>query len=150
MLDEVALRSVLRTQLFTVSGLPNKKTRIAYENRQFKTPEIKAGARKLPLWIKERLSIFDETRSSQCFMESVGLIIWSVKTPEGRGTEQADALALKIAKVFQPGTHLVGDDITVLCEHTERRPFRPDPVHENWISKPVTVRWRVFTPLTSS
>lgn len=146
-LDEVTLRTVLRKRLFTVDGLPNKNTRIAYENRQFKVPEIRAGARKLPLWIKEQLRILDETRSSQCFIEAVGEVLWLVETPEGRGTEQCDALAKKIADAFQAGTSLVGDGLTVKCEHTERRPYRPDPVQENWVLKPVVVRWRAFTSI---
>lgn len=148
MLDENEVKKAFRKQLFTVDGLPNKKTRIWYTNRGFNVPEVTAGARKLPLWIKEQLRILSEPKTSTCFVETTGEMLWLVHTPIGRGSEQADDLCLQIARAFRPGSNLIEGDTTVTCVRTERRPFRQDPVLDNWIFKPVVTVWRSFTPIS--
>jgi hypothetical protein len=144
MLDEKTLRTVLRTRLHTVSGLPSA---IAFEGRVFQPPTLTTTSSSLPLWVEEQVRILSETKSATGQIEALGEALYSVYTPSGRGTEQADALAKLIAEAFQSGQGLSGSGLELALEHTERRPMRQDvsPYGQSWMFKTVAIRWRAFT-----
>lgn len=144
MLDESSLRTLFRTRLKTVSGLPGEDY-LAWENHQFDKPSAESDQ----LWIEEFVTILSEPKSSTGFIEVVGVTQYLVNCPKGGGTKDADDLSRLIAQAFEPGQSLTNSTLTVIIERTERSPYRPQPDGSAWVFKTITIRWRVFTPVTS-
>jgi len=147
MLNESALRRLFRARLKTVSTLP-PEARLAWEGRSFTPPDPNPG----DLWVREFVSILGESKSSTGFIEATGTTTYAVFTPGTGGTEDADALAQAVAEAFEAGQSLTADGLTAIIERTERAPYRDsadDRGSSLWIFKTVTIRWRVFTPVSS-
>ena len=144
MMNENEVRQAMRARLKTVAGLPASDRR-AWEGRTFEPPDLTAvdGAR--PLWIREIQRVLSERAAATGTDEAVGETLWMVETPDGKGTDEADTLALAIAEAFKPRQSLTKGATTVILERTERLPFARDEKHPLWMHKTVAVRWRVFT-----
>lgn len=144
MLDETALRQLFRKRVRSV--LP-RDVQVAWENQTFEPPSLEDGIGPVVLWMRELVRTLDETKSSTGFIEAVGEVLYMIETPAGKGTEAADALAKIVAESLQAGQSLTSPTLTVIVEHTERRPYREDPEHPAWTFKTVACRWRTFTPV---
>jgi len=151
MLDESCVRQIMRTRLQSTAGLPDFDSRMAWENRVFAPPDFdQDGPIDEVLWVREWLDPMTEIKSSSGFIEAVGLTIWGVYTPKGRGTRGAENLAKNIAERFEAGRSLTDDSgTTITLERTSRGRFQSDEERPIWVFKPVTVRWRVFTQVTA-
>lgn len=146
MLNETALRLCFRERLDTVEGIAEIKDakRISYENHTF-TPKQPTEKSDPGLWVQEFIEILNEPKSSTGFIEATGETLYLVFVPNGKGTKAADTLAQAIAEAFQSGQSLHNSSITVILEHTVRRPYRAREDTQGWIFKTVSVRWRTFT-----
>lgn len=152
MLDESVIRRIMRTRLSSVTHLP-PESHLAWENHSFDPPSFDASEPISDvLWVQEWQEILSEIKSSTGLIEAIGLTVWGVYTPKGRGTRGADDLSRTIAESFEAGRSLTGynESTTVILERTSRGPYRSGGKGlDGWIFKPVTTRWRVFTPVTS-
>lgn len=142
-LNELEVKLGFRQVLFAIDAV--KGIKLKFPNRPFEPPNISPGSSDLPLYIEETFHILDETDSSTDTTESIGYFTWMVGTPKGRGTEEAEELARKIKAAYPSGTAIVYGDTTIKLEHIERSEFQQDPNIPNWIQKPVSIFWRVFT-----
>lgn len=132
----------MRTQLATVSGLPSY---IAWENRPFKLPDPKDN----PLWIRERMYIYDERRSATGIIEATGETRYDVFVKAGGGTEAAEALAKSIAETFEAAESIEGSAFSIVLERTERKNLFHETEFENWSFYPVSIKWRVYVGTTA-
>jgi hypothetical protein len=139
-LDESLLRRTFRVRLKTVSNLPAEEF-LEWENQNFKPPEPDENQP----WVREHLRILDESKTTQCHIETVGQMQYVVNIPKNRGTKTADALTQSIAEAFESGQSLTATGLTVILEHTNRSPYMSSDDDSIWIFKTVTARWRVFT-----
>jgi len=132
----------MRTRLQTVSGLPSF---FAWENRPFKLPDPKDE----PLWIRERMYIYDERRSAAGYIEATGETRYDVFVPTGDGTTAAEALAKLIAEAFEAAESITDGSLSIILERTERKNMIHESEFENWSFYPVSIKWRVFTGTTA-
>ena len=142
MLNESQVRTIMRTKLQKLSNLPN----ISWENRPFLPPDVTTDVGPVVLWIQEHQRTLDETQSAIGMIQTIGETLYSVYTPKGRGTKEADDLSKSIAESFEPTQSLTGINETIVIEHTERHPYRVDPDLPAWVFKTVSIRWRAFNP----
>lgn len=149
MLDESLVRRVMRTQLKTVGTLP-PEARLAWENHAFNPPAPDAAEPiATQLWVREWQTILSEAKTSTGYIEAVGRTVYGVYTPTGKGTRDADDLSKAIADAFEAGQSLTDTPTVVIIERTSRDGYRPHESVGSWIFKPVAVRWRVFTAVTT-
>lgn len=139
-LDETELRKVYRAKVKLVSTLPDEQF-LSWENRRFRPPEAESDQ----IWVVETLTVLSEQKSTVGCIEATGTYQVLVYTPEGSGTEEADALSKAIAEALESGQSLTSSAITVILERTERAPFRVNLNYPGWVFKTVTSLWRVFT-----
>ena len=140
MVDERELRQALRAKLNNVTGLPSF---LADENRDFDPPAPTQGA----IWVHEYLIPLDESIISSGYIQSLGIVQYTVYVPKESGTEAAEDLATAIAAEFAPtGSGVTVDGNTVHLYKTQRLPAEVSPEFPAWRAKPVHVYWRAFTP----
>jgi hypothetical protein len=145
--NETVLRRAMRDRLVTLVGYGVQLDRIAYEGRPFVPPPPVDAAGAVQLWLEEYLRVLSEEKSSSGNIESIGEMIYSVCTPVGRQLESADLLAQRITQVLYPSLWLTLGSQSIILERAERRPYRVSARNQLWLSKPVAIRWRTFTPL---
>ena len=107
MISESDIRQVFRATLSEVSDLPDY---IAWENRSKNPPDPGSDTEPPIVWVKEDLRILDETHTAFGFITSIGEMLYSVYTPLGRGTREADDLSLSIANAFMATQSLSGNN----------------------------------------
>ena len=148
MADESDIRVTMRTQLNTVSTLPDVSVNMLYENIPFDPPDIPDGVQETSIWIEERQRILSENHTATQTLRTTGQTTYTFYTPKGAGTRDLEDLTKAVAEAFEPTNSLTGDVETIILLRTRRFPLSEREDHPGWVFKSVTIDWDVFTSTT--
>lgn len=139
----VNVHTALKTQLATVSGIPDLQY-WATENEDFEKPkvgELIAGA--APIWLRET---FAPQPNKQASLGMSGYLVrqpgsWMLQVfvPKGTGKQFVEALAGRICAAFAPGSVCSANGQLVIIR-TSNAPQGSNS--DDWYLQPVTITWR--------
>lgn len=129
----LTLRAHLKSEVAEFAALVSEE-KLSWENRTFTPPE---GA----TWAHESVYSADETWKTTGLIFGVGFTQYDVIVPRGRGTEEGEDLAKKLAEALEHGTSLLiqGSSQYMRIENVKRLPGRQ--WDESWYAFGVLGRW---------
>lgn len=135
--DYPAIRAALRGRLFTVEGVD--EAQFASQNRPFK-PTIGTS------YVRETFLPASEPQVAAAHTMAVGLVQYDVMCPAGEGTEEAEALVVRIGNAFKPCQHIAEGPVSVEVVRSE--PRTPNKADGAWFMFPIQITWRCYHPLS--
>lgn len=113
---------------------------VAWLNLRFDPPNDDS------LWMSEHFTVINERRSSTGLLEFTGIIEYRLSVRAGRGTAFVNDAAAVLKGLYEPGTKLTVDSVSVEIYRAEQLAGRQ---LEEWYQVPVRLFLRSFANTTN-
>jgi len=121
------------------TALPNEDA-TAWLNHRFDPPNNNS------LWMSEHFTVISERRSANALLEFDGIVEYRLSVRSGRGTALVHAAAVVMKGLYEAGTTLTVDGVSVLIYRAEQLAGRQ---LEEWYKVPVRLFVRSFATTTN-